>query len=127
LLLSLAIAVLSWRDGDDYDVDNMNATVVLAPAGMALAGAMELTLPGILIVVLMAATAGGIWYAVARPLAPYDDYDDEEQDDDYDVPEGRATRMAATSPRSTAGPAAGHPVGPEFGYGAGPEVGHGAD
>lgn len=97
LLISLAIALLSWRDGDDYDADNMNASVVLAPAGMALSAALELTLPGILIVTLMAATAGGVWYAVARPLAPYDDEEDE--DDDYDVPEGRAraSRSAASS------------------------------
>lgn len=123
LLLSLAIAVLSWRDGDDRDVDNMNATVVLAPAGMAIAGAMELALPGILTVVLMAATAGGIWYAVARPLAPYDDEDDE-QDVDYDAPEGRAARTAASAAEPTA---VGHPAGAGFGYGSAPEPGHGAD
>ncbi|MFC0865256.1 putative quinol monooxygenase [Sphaerimonospora cavernae] len=110
LLISLAIAMLSWRDGDDYDVDNMNATVVLAPAGMALSAALELTLPGIVIVALMAATAGGIWYAVARPLAPYDDEDDEDDDDGYDATEGRsaATRpsagaRSARSSRSTGG------------------------
>ncbi|MFC0552002.1 putative quinol monooxygenase [Planotetraspora thailandica] len=81
LLISLAIALLSWRDGDDVDIDNMNAAVVLAPAGMALTVALELGLPGILVVVLMTATAGGIWYAVSRPLAPYEDDEDEEDDE----------------------------------------------
>ncbi|MCT9932076.1 hypothetical protein N5079_17885 [Planotetraspora sp. A-T 1434] len=82
LLISLAVALLSWRDGDDYDADNMNATVVLAPAGMALVGALELTLPGIVIVALLAVTAGGIWYAVAKPLAPYEE--DEDEDDEWE-------------------------------------------
>ncbi|WP_204285762.1 putative quinol monooxygenase [Microbispora amethystogenes] len=79
LLLALGIALMSWRDGDDYDADNMNATVVIAPAGMAVAGALEFGLPGLVVVVLMAAAAGGVWYAVARPLAPYDDEDEEDE------------------------------------------------
>jgi quinol monooxygenase YgiN len=93
LLISLAVALLSWRDGDDYDIDNMQATVVLAPAGMVLSAALELGLPAILVVVLMAVTAGGIWYAVARPLAPYED-DDEEEDDEPDEWLGRSRRAA---------------------------------
>ncbi|GAA0362353.1 hypothetical protein GCM10009530_09930 [Microbispora corallina] len=84
LLVALAIALLSWRDGDDFDVDNMNATVVLAPAGMALSASLELTLPGVVVVALMGVAAGGVWYAVARPLAPYDDEDDEDGDEDDD-------------------------------------------
>ncbi len=126
LLLALGIALMSWRDGDDYDADNMNATVVLAPAGMALAGALEFGLPGLLVVALMAAAAGGVWYAVARPLAPYDD-----EDEDEDAPEeewqdrrgGRAdTALRAESrgpsetrvPSAPSGPAvaAGGPGGP---------------
>ncbi|WP_208868692.1 hypothetical protein, partial [Microbispora triticiradicis] len=99
LLLALGIALMSWRDGDDYDADNMNATVVLAPAGMALAGALEFGLPGLLVVALMAAAAGGVWYAVARPLAPYDD-----EDEDEDAPEeewqGRRGGRADTALRA---------------------------
>ncbi|WP_345483916.1 antibiotic biosynthesis monooxygenase [Planotetraspora phitsanulokensis] len=92
LVISLAVALLSWRDGDDYDVDNMQATVVLAPAGMLLCAALELGLPAILVVVLMAGSAGGIWYAVSRPLAPYED--DEEEDDEPDEWAGRSRRSA---------------------------------
>ncbi len=79
LLLCLAMALLAWRDGDDYDVDNMNATVVLAPAGMAISGVLEFGLPGLVVVVVLAASAGGVWYAVARPLAPYDDEDEDDE------------------------------------------------
>ncbi|MBP2707304.1 hypothetical protein JOL79_26320 [Microbispora sp. RL4-1S] len=92
LLFALCIALLSWRDGDDYDVDNMNATVLIAPAGMALCAALELSLPGIVIVALMAAASGGAWYVVVRPLAPYDDEDDE--DDEDDARHGRDPRNA---------------------------------
>ncbi|MGW5262004.1 hypothetical protein ACWEQG_13585 [Microbispora sp. NPDC004025] len=79
LLLCLAMALMAWRDGDDYDVDNMNATVVLAPAGMAISGVLEFGLPGLVVVVVLAASAGGVWYAVARPLAPYDDEDEDDE------------------------------------------------
>ncbi|MEW9527684.1 hypothetical protein [Microbispora sp. NPDC049125] len=124
LIFSLAMALLSWRDGDDYDADNMNATVVLAPAGMALAGALELTLPGLVIVPLMAAAAGGVWYAVARPLAPYDDEDDEDDapDDEWEgrQQQGRGHRAAGraepamppVSPVSAASPMPPSPVPP---------------
>lgn len=108
LLLSLAIALMSSRDGDDYDVDNMNATVILAPAGMAVAGALEFGLPAIVVVVLMAAAAGAVWYAVARPLAPYEDEGDEEEDDDWQDRRGR--RAAGVPHAETRVPSA--PSGP---------------
>jgi quinol monooxygenase YgiN len=92
-VISLAIALLSWRDGDDYDADNMNASVALAPAGIALAGSLEFTLPGVVVIVLLTAAVGAIWYAVARPLAPYED-EDEELDARGDEWEGRDHRAA---------------------------------
>ncbi|WP_432928840.1 putative quinol monooxygenase [Microbispora sp. CA-135349] len=79
LLLCLVMAVMAWRDGDEYDVDNMNAAVVLAPAGMAISGVLEFGLPGLVVVAVLAASAGGVWYAVARPLAPYDDEGEDEE------------------------------------------------
>ncbi|WP_067170881.1 hypothetical protein [Microtetraspora niveoalba] len=77
LVIWLVIAVLRGRRGDDYDLDNMNATVALAPGGIAVSAALEFALPGIVVVAAMAATAGGVWFALARPLAPYEDEDDE--------------------------------------------------
>ncbi|WP_214103349.1 putative quinol monooxygenase [Acrocarpospora catenulata] len=73
LLISLMVALARWRGGDDYDADNMNATVVLAPTGMAAVGSLVLGVPGLFVAVLMGGLAAGIWYAVARPLAPYED------------------------------------------------------
>ncbi|WP_327049184.1 hypothetical protein OG320_15660 [Microbispora sp. NBC_01189] len=120
LLLALGIALMSWRDGDDYDADNMNATVVLAPAGMAVAGALEFGLPGLIVVPLMAAAAGGVWYAVARPLAPYDDEDEEDDapEDEWQGPRGgradAALRAESRVPSAPSGPAVapGGPGGP---------------
>lgn len=94
LVLSLAVALLSSRDGDDYDADNMNATLALTPTGIALAGSLELTLPGLFVVVPMIATVGAIWYSVARPLAPYEDDDEEDVD---------AREMVRENPRDNAG------------------------
>ncbi|GGO13888.1 hypothetical protein GCM10010116_28050 [Microbispora rosea subsp. aerata] len=124
LVLCLAMAVMAWRDGDDYDVDNMNATVVLAPAGMAISGVLEFGLPGLVAVVVLAASAGGVWYAVARPLAPYDDEEDEDDDlaeDEWQERRGgrRATGTASRAetrvPSAPSGPPApprGAPAGP---------------
>src|SRR5262245_34646475 len=69
LLIALIVAVLRWRVGDDYDADNMNAIAIAAPTGMALVGALYLAVPGLFVVVLMAVTAGALWYCVLRPLA----------------------------------------------------------
>ncbi|GLW98375.1 antibiotic biosynthesis monooxygenase [Microtetraspora sp. NBRC 16547] len=82
LVIWLVIAVLRGRKGDDYDLDNMNATVALAPGGIAVSVALEFTLPGIVVVAAMAATAGAVWYALARPLAPYEDDEDEDEEND---------------------------------------------
>ncbi|WP_062356991.1 antibiotic biosynthesis monooxygenase [Herbidospora yilanensis] len=73
LFVALVVALIRMRSGDDYDADNMNATVVLAPIGMAAIGSQLFLVQGIFVVALLAAIPGGIWYAVNRPLAPYDD------------------------------------------------------
>ncbi|WP_169949869.1 hypothetical protein [Microbispora sp. H11081] len=122
LLLLLAMALLAWRDGDEYDVDNMNATVVIAPAGMAVAGVLEFGLPGLVVVVVLAATAGGVWYAVARPLAPYED---EDEDDEAPAEEwqgrrgGRADSALRAETRVPSAPS-GPPTPPRGSYGGHP-------
>ncbi|GAB1819204.1 putative quinol monooxygenase [Herbidospora sp. RD11066] len=73
LFVALIVALVRMRSGDDYDADNMNATVVLAPIGMAVVGSQLFTVQGVFVATLLAAIPGGIWYAVNRPLAPYDD------------------------------------------------------
>ncbi|GIH22442.1 hypothetical protein Aph01nite_07520 [Acrocarpospora phusangensis] len=78
LLVAMMVAVARWRGGDDYDADNMNATVVLAPTGLAVIGALLLTVPGPFVVALLGGLSGAIWYAVARPLAPYEDEEEDE-------------------------------------------------
>ncbi|GLX05858.1 hypothetical protein [Microbispora sp. NBRC 16548] len=124
LLLCLAMAVMAWRDGDEYDVDNMNATVVLAPAGMAVSGVLEFGLPGLVVVAALAASAGGVWYAVARPLAPYDDEgeDDEAPEEEWQGRRGRADsalRAETRVPSAPSGPPA-PPRGAQGGRPAGP-------
>ncbi|WP_344857618.1 antibiotic biosynthesis monooxygenase [Planomonospora alba] len=85
LLVGLVIAVLRWRrDGDDYDTDNLHALGVLAPTGLALAGASALGAPGLLLVVLHLLVAAAVWYVVLRPLAPYEDEDEEDFEDDWE-------------------------------------------
>ncbi|WP_066942219.1 putative quinol monooxygenase [Microtetraspora fusca] len=103
LVIWLVIAVLRGRNGDDYDLDNMNATVALAPGGIAVAAALEFTLPGIVVVAAMAATVGGVWFALARPLAPYED-EDEEEDAGAEEPEDGWSRRAGRGVESRAEP-----------------------
>jgi quinol monooxygenase YgiN len=91
LLAGLVIAFLRWRNGDDYDTDNMHALGVLAPTGLALVGACAFGAPGTLIVLLHLLAAAAVWYAVLRPLAPYDDEDDDFEEDDW---EDRRPRLA---------------------------------
>ncbi|MFF5209932.1 antibiotic biosynthesis monooxygenase [Streptosporangium sp. NPDC000396] len=82
LLASLVLAVLRWRGGDDYDADNMHALLVLGPTGLALVGAVSFAVPGMFAVLVLCVTAAAVWYAVLRPLAPYEDEDDEDDADD---------------------------------------------
>ncbi|MBG0827330.1 hypothetical protein HS041_06085 [Planomonospora sp. ID67723] len=84
LLGGLVLAVMRWRSGDDYDADNMHALLVLGPTGLALAGAVSFPVAGMLTVLLLLVTAAAVWYAVLRPLAPYEDEDEDDLDDDWD-------------------------------------------
>ncbi|GGK99362.1 hypothetical protein Sme01_60570 [Sphaerisporangium melleum] len=83
LIGCLIVAVLRWRSGDDVDADNMHAAVVLAPTGLALVGAVRFAIPGVFAALVTILMVGAVWYAVARPLAPYDEERDG-PDDDWD-------------------------------------------
>ncbi|TXK35359.1 putative quinol monooxygenase [Nonomuraea sp. C10] len=72
----VVIAALRWRDGDEYDTDNLHASLVVVPSGLALVGAMRFSVPGVFTTVLLIVAAAAIWYTVLRPLAPYEDDDD---------------------------------------------------
>ncbi len=50
----------------------------IAPSGWRSSGAMQFAVPGFFTVMLLIAAAAAIWYAVLRPLAPYDDEEDDE-------------------------------------------------
>jgi quinol monooxygenase YgiN len=76
LVVSLILALVRRRGGDDLDADNMHAMVVLTPAGIALIAAIRFALPGVVTVLLLGLVAGAVWYVVARPLAPYEDEDE---------------------------------------------------
>lgn len=82
LLGGLLLAVLRWRGGDDYDADNMHALLVLGPTGLALVGAVSFAVPGMFTALLLFVTAAAVWYAMLRPLAPYEDDDEDAADGD---------------------------------------------
>ncbi|MFD0888133.1 hypothetical protein ACFQ08_26635, partial [Streptosporangium algeriense] len=77
LLGALILAVLR-RNGDDYDADNLHAMLVLAPVGLAAIGAVSFSVPGMFTIILLAVAGAAVWYVVLRPLAPYEDDDEEE-------------------------------------------------
>ncbi|MCG5215154.1 antibiotic biosynthesis monooxygenase [Streptosporangium soli] len=95
LIVSLVIAVLRWRDGDDYDADNMHAILVLGPIGIALVGAVRFAVPGVFAAALLTVTAAGVWYTLIRPLAPYDD---EEEEEEQEEPRPASRRAAPEQP-----------------------------
>ncbi|GII88471.1 hypothetical protein Ssi03_64610 [Sphaerisporangium siamense] len=86
LIGCLIVAVLRWRAGGDSDADNMHAGVVLTPTGLAIVGAVRFAIPGVFAALVITLMVGAVWYAVARPLAPYD----EERDDSDDWEEDPA-------------------------------------
>ncbi|MFJ2028374.1 antibiotic biosynthesis monooxygenase [Streptosporangium sp. NPDC087985] len=97
LLGGIAFAVMRWRDGDDYDADNMHALLALGPTGLALIGAMSFAVPGMFTALLLCVTAAAVWYVVLRPLAPYED-DDEDEDDDWEDERRPVGRRAPSDP-----------------------------
>ena len=85
MLVMLIVAGVKWRNGDEYDTDNLHATAVVVPSGLALIGAMRFAVPGLFTTALLAVAAAAVWYCVLRPLAPYED--DEDDFDDDEIPE----------------------------------------
>ncbi|SDQ75468.1 Quinol monooxygenase YgiN [Thermostaphylospora chromogena] len=82
LVVGLVLAILRWRNGDEYDADNMHAMLVLMPTGVAMIASFRLDLPGLVRVGLLAVMAAAFWYVILRPLAPYEDEEDEEEESD---------------------------------------------
>ncbi|QYC38030.1 Antibiotic biosynthesis monooxygenase [Nonomuraea coxensis DSM 45129] len=95
MLAMLVVAALKWRNGDEYDTDNLHAALVIAPSGIALVGAMRFTVPPLFTTALLAVAAAAIWYTVLRPLAPYDDEDDDLDDRDAPARRGQDARQDA--------------------------------
>jgi quinol monooxygenase YgiN len=83
MLSCLVVAAIRWRSGDEYDTDNLHAALVIVPSGLALVGAMRFTVPPLFTAALLAVAGAAVWYTVLRPLAPYDD----EDEDDIDIPQ----------------------------------------
>ncbi|MET7332585.1 antibiotic biosynthesis monooxygenase [Nonomuraea sp. NPDC005650] len=84
MLGMLVVAGVKWRQGDEYDTDNLHASLVIVPSGMALVGAMRFTVPALFTTALLAVAAAAVWYTVLRPLAPYEDDDEDDFDSDRD-------------------------------------------
>ncbi|TMR08846.1 hypothetical protein ETD86_46085, partial [Nonomuraea turkmeniaca] len=81
MLAMLVVAALKWRSGDEYDTDNLHASLVIVPSGIALVGALRFTVPPLFTTALLAVAGAAIWYVVLRPLAPYEDDDEDDFDD----------------------------------------------
>lgn len=104
MLGAMLVAGLRWRSGDDLDTDNLHATLVIAPSGIALVGALRFTVPGVFTTALLLVAAAAVWYCVLRPLAPYDDEEEESaiNDEQWDRPS--TGRRAAPEPVAPAQP-----------------------
>ncbi|WP_327108372.1 hypothetical protein [Nonomuraea glycinis] len=116
MLGTIVVAALRWRGGDEYDTDNLHAVLVIAPSGLALMGAMQFAVPGFFTVMLLIAAAAAIWYTVLRPLAPYDDEEDDEfvdQQQDRRPVGGRREQQRPVGPRPQEQPPPGHRPAPE--------------
>ncbi|MFD9941554.1 antibiotic biosynthesis monooxygenase [Nonomuraea sp. NPDC059023] len=106
LLGCVVVAALRWRNGDDYDTDNLHAAAVIAPSALALIGAVRFAVPGVFTTALLVVAAAAIWYAVLRPLAPYEDEEDDIKSESWEpaptgrraMPERTPARMEAQAP-----------------------------
>ncbi|WP_157248801.1 putative quinol monooxygenase [Nonomuraea typhae] len=114
LLGCVVLAALRWRGGDDYDTDNLHATLVIAPSALALIGALRFSVPGIFTTALLVVAAAAIWYSVLRPLAPYEDEDEEAdiKSDAWDRPSTGRRAMAEQTPARMEAQAPIEPVRP---------------
>ncbi|MEV0228447.1 antibiotic biosynthesis monooxygenase [Nonomuraea sp. NPDC050786] len=83
MLAMLVVAGLKWRHGDEYDTDNLHAVAVIVPSGLALVGAMRFAVAPLFTTVLLVVAAAAVWYTVLRPLAPYEDDDEDDFDSDH--------------------------------------------
>ncbi len=111
MLGCLVVAGLRWRNGDDYDTDNLHASLVIAPSAIALVGSVRFSVPALFTVALLVVAAAAIWYCVLRPLAPYDEEEDDIAEEHWDSrPAGRraasAPQPAAPQPQPVQQPAA---------------------
>ncbi|MEV3978362.1 antibiotic biosynthesis monooxygenase [Nonomuraea sp. NPDC049758] len=97
LLACVVVAGLKWRGGDEYDTDNLHAVLVIAPSSIALVGAMRFSVPPLFTTALLAVGAAAIWYTVLRPLAPYED-DEDDLETPHDDVERRPGRRVAPAP-----------------------------
>ncbi|MFG1947618.1 antibiotic biosynthesis monooxygenase [Nonomuraea sp. NPDC048826] len=104
MAVSVVVAALRWRDGDEYDTDNLHASLVIVPSGLALMGAMRFSVPGVFTTVLLIVAAAAIWYNVLRPLAPYEDDDDFDDLDEEPREERRPAGRRAEPERVAASP-----------------------
>ncbi|GGS77692.1 putative quinol monooxygenase [Nonomuraea spiralis] len=104
LLACVVVAALKWRSGDEYDTDNLHAVLVIAPSSVALVGAMRFAVPPLFTTALLAVAAAAIWYTVLRPLAPYEDDDEDEMEAPEEDRERRPGRRAAPEPVPAAEP-----------------------
>ncbi|MDP4500717.1 putative quinol monooxygenase [Nonomuraea turcica] len=95
MLAMLVVAAIKWRSGDEYDTDNLHASLVIVPSGIALVGAMRFTVPPLFTTALLAVAAAAIWYTVLRPLAPYEDDDEDDFDDQRGAPVRQESPMPA--------------------------------
>ncbi|WP_188188607.1 putative quinol monooxygenase [Nonomuraea sp. SYSU D8015] len=87
MLAMLVVAGLKWRSGDEYDTDNLHASLVIVPSGIALVGAMRFAVPPLFTTALLAVAGAAIWYTVLRPLAPYEDDEEDLSGPQEQVPQ----------------------------------------
>ncbi|MGN9843798.1 antibiotic biosynthesis monooxygenase [Nonomuraea sp. H19] len=99
MLAMAVVAAVKWRNGDEYDTDNLHAAIVIAPSGIALVGAMRFAVPPLFTTALLAVAGAAIWYTVLRPLAPYEDEDEDDFRDGDERPAERSQHRQERPPQ----------------------------